>query len=92
MNPYKDTQKKGYFVREFSQSSPDYEFVWHRDKSDRKIIAEEGDEWFIQMDNQMPQVIELNKPFYIKEGVYHRILKGKGNLKLKIWENNNGKI
>jgi len=40
----------------------------------------------------MPQVIELNKPFYIKEGVYHRILKGKGNLKLKIWENNNGKI
>jgi len=92
MNPYKDTQKEGYFVREFNQSSPDDEFVWHRDKSDRKIIAEEGDEWFIQMDNEMPQVIELNKPFYIKEGVYHRILKGKGNLKLKIWENNNGKI
>ena len=88
MNPYKDTQQDGYFIREFNESSPDEEFVWHRDRANRTIVAKEGEEWFIQMDNKMPEVIEIDKPFTIKEGVFHRILKGKGTLKLEIKETN----
>ena len=90
--PYKDIYAEEYFIREFNESGPEEEFVWHRDRANRTIVAKEGEEWFIQMDNEMPKVIEIDKPFYIREGVFHRILKGKGNLKLQIWENKNDKI
>jgi len=83
--PYSETQKEGYIIREFSQDTPSFEFVWHRDKEDRIVEALHDTDWKFQLDNEVPQ--EINRIFIPKE-TYHRLIKGTGNLKVKIIENN----
>jgi len=83
--PYSETQKEGYIIREFSQDTPSFEFVWHRDKEDRIVEALHDTDWKFQLDNEVPQ--EINRIFIPKE-TYHRVIKGTGNLKVKIIENN----
>ena len=38
------------------------------------------------MDNELPKPIEKDIPFLIKEGVYHRLIKGTETLVLEIWK------
>jgi hypothetical protein len=91
--PYDDVViEENHFIRTIDNTADNSEMVWHRDRADRKVIALEGDEWYLQMDNEMPQLIELNKPIHIKKGVYHRVIRGKQKLKLEIWESNHDKI
>jgi hypothetical protein len=73
-------------LRVFSEDVDSTELVWHRDRNDREVTVVEGSGWKIQYDNQMPQVIEVGKPFFIKAYEYHRLHKGSGTLKLKIKE------
>ena len=42
-------------------------------------------DWMFQMDNEIPKRLSENKLFIPKE-TYHRLLKGTGNLKVKIYE------
>lgn len=87
MRPYTEEIKDGYILREFLESTPSFEFVWHRDKQDRVIQATHDNDWLFQLDNEPPKRIEKNKLFIPKE-TYHRLIKGNGNLVLKIWELN----
>jgi hypothetical protein len=87
MRPYTEEIKDGYILREFLESTPSFEFVWHRDKQDRVIQATHDNDWLFQLDNESPKRIEKNKLFIPKE-TYHRLIKGNGNLVLKIWELN----
>lgn len=87
MRPYTQEIKDGYILREFLESTPSFEFVWHRDKKDRVIQATHDNNWLFQLDNEIPQRIEKKKLFIPKE-TYHRLIKGNGNLVLKIWELN----
>ena len=87
MRPYSEEIKDGYILREFLESTPSFEFVWHRDKQDRVIQATHDNDWLFQLDNESPKRIEKNKLFIPKE-TYHRLIKGNGNLVLKIWELN----
>lgn len=87
MRPYTEEIKDGYILREFLESTPSFEFVWHRDKQDRVIQATHDNDWLFQLDNQPPKRIDKNKLFIPKE-TYHRLIKGNGNLVLKIWELN----
>ena len=81
--PYIEELKDGYIIREFSDNTPSMEFVWHRDRNDRVIEPLHETDWKFQLDNEVP--IELNRIF-IKAGTYHRLIKGTGNLTLKIKE------
>lgn len=81
--PYSELQKDGYIIREFSQDTPSFEFVWHRDKEDRLVEALHDTDWQVQLDNELP--IAISK-IYIPKGIYHRVIKGTGNLKVKIWQ------
>jgi hypothetical protein len=36
----------------------------------------------IQLDNELPQ--QFDKPIFIEKEKYHRLIKGDGNLKLKV--------
>ena len=83
--PYSETQKDGYILREFSHNSPSFEFVWHRDKEDRVVEAMHDTDWLFQLDNQVPQRLTENKLFIPKE-TYHRLIKGTGDLVVKIWQ------
>lgn len=83
MLPYKETKKDNYTIREFSHNSSPLEFVWHRDKEDRLVEAVGKTDWQVQLDNELPMYI--TKVFIPKE-TWHRVIKGTGNLKVKIWQ------
>ena len=83
--PYSETKEEGYVIRKFSQDTPSFEFVWHRDKEDRVVQAMNDTDWLFQLDNQTPQRFTESKLFIPKE-TYHRIIKGTGDLVVKIWQ------
>lgn len=87
MKPYIEEIKDGYILREFSEHTPSFEFVWHRDKADRWIQPTHDTDWLFQLDNDIPRQLQNNKLFIPKE-TYHRLIKGSGDLVLKIWELN----
>ena len=83
--PYSEKKEDGYIIREFSQDTPSFEFVWHRDKEDRIVQAIHDTDWLFQLDNEFPQRFTESKLFIPKE-TYHRIIKGTGDLVVKIWQ------
>lgn len=70
------------YIRTFSVDTPEEYFKWHWDEEDRIIESIEKTDWQFQFDNQFP--IDLNQRIYIPKGLIHRIIKGTGNLKIKI--------
>ena len=85
--PYSEINEDGYIIREFSKDTPSFEFVWHRDKEDRYVQAIHDTDWLFQLDNDIPRKLQKNKLFIPKE-TYHRLIKGTGDLKVKIWKVN----
>ena len=83
--PYSEKTEDGYIIREFSQNTPSFEFVWHRDKEDRVVEAVHNTDWLFQLDNDIPRKLQNNKLFIPKE-TYHRLIKGTGDLVVKIWQ------
>ena len=80
--PYSEVSENGYVIREFSKETSSLEFVWHRDKEDRIVEALEDIDWKFQLDNNIP--VPMDKLFIPKE-TYHRLIKGTGNLKVRIY-------
>lgn len=70
------------FIRKFSQITDSGEFTWHRDREDRIVEATHQTDWLVQIDNQLPQ--SLNQEVFIPKGVYHRVIKGTGDLEIKV--------
>ena len=83
--PYSQKQENGYIIREFLENTPSFEFVWHRDKEDRIVQATHDTNWQFQLDNDIPRTLDKNKLFIPKE-TYHRLIKGTGDLVVKIWQ------
>lgn len=81
--PFEETQiSEDTYIREFSQSSDVNEFMWHRDDEDRVIVTIEPTDWKIQLENKLPQ--SLGSTVFIEQGEWHRLIKGTGNLKIKV--------
>lgn len=70
------------FIREFSQQTESDEFVWHRDLESRIVEPLTETDWMIQIDNELP--IKIEGKIYIPKMVYHRLIKGTGDLKIKL--------
>lgn len=87
MLPYKEQIVDDYTLREFSQDTPSFEFVWHRDKEDRTIQPTDNTDWLFQLDNDIPRRLTKDKLFIPKE-TYHRLIKGTGDLKIRVWKMN----
>jgi hypothetical protein len=83
--PYRETQVEDFIVREFLEETSSFEFVWHRDKEDRYILPTHITDWQFQLDNDVPRILGKDKLFIPKE-TYHRLIKGTGDLTLKIWK------
>jgi quercetin dioxygenase-like cupin family protein len=73
-------------IRTFSEDVESEELIWHRDKYYREITVLEGDGWKLQLDNQLAKKLEKGKIYKIPAMEFHRVIKGKGNLVIKIWE------
>jgi len=83
MKPYINIETTdNYIIREFSQDTDELDLIWHMDDEDRTIIAIEETDWMFQFDDELP--IPLNSPISIPRHKVHRVIKGSGNLKLKI--------
>jgi len=81
--PFQETRiSDNTFIREFSQYTDSGEMTWHRDREDRIIESIDDTDWGIQLDNQLPMKIEGE--VFIPMGVYHRLIKGTGDLKIKL--------
>lgn len=85
MNPYKDLEVTDfYIIREFSEDIDPIELMWHRDDEDRTVEIIGETDWKIQLDNCLPT--SLNQPIFIPRHQWHRVIKGTGNLKIKIYK------
>ena len=82
VNPYYDNKN----IRTFSEEVNELDLIWHRDRNDRRIVVESGKGWKLQKDNQLPIVMEQNKEYNIKAMEYHRIIKGRDNLVIRIFK------
>lgn len=82
--PFDEVNEGTNKVRVFSEQTNSDEFKWHRDREDRLITIIEGNGWGIQIDNELPKQLEVGKQYIIPEGVYHRVIKGNGDLKISI--------
>ena len=83
MTPYTDIEVTDkYIIREFNENIDPIELMWHRDDEDRTIEILGETDWKVQLDNELPT--SLNKSIFIKRHQWHRVIKGDGNLRLKI--------
>jgi len=83
MAPYKDIiSDKTSTIRVFDESIDPIELMWHRDQEDRLVEAIEPTDWMMQLDNELPTLID--KPIFIPRYNWHRVIKGTGTLTVKI--------
>jgi hypothetical protein len=71
-----------HIIREFTNETDIIDFMWHRDNENRIVEALHNTDWQIQLDNELPT--SLDKPIFIPRHHYHRVIKGNGNLRVKI--------
>jgi hypothetical protein len=69
-------------IRIFNSDTSEESLTWHRDREDRIVESIGETDWQIQLDNQLPS--SLNQKVFIQKGVWHRVLKGTGDLKIKL--------
>ena len=80
--PFEENIEDGYHIRTFTNDVEDSELVWHRDKEDRIVESVGETNWMLQMDNEVPKIIEGK--FFIPKNTYHRVIKGGGDLTVKV--------
>jgi hypothetical protein len=84
-NPYRDLEiTDEYMIREFDENIDPIHLLWHRDDEDRTVEILGETDWKIQLDNSLPT--SLNESIFIKRHEWHRVIKGTGTLKLKIYK------
>jgi len=76
--PYKE---KGE-IRTFSQNINEEELVWHKDREDRIVDPINNTDWMIQFDNELPR--NITRLLFISKNTYHRVIKGTGDLKIRV--------
>ena len=83
--PYKDLEETDfYIIREFDENIDPIELLWHRDDEDRTVEIIGETDWKLQLENSLPT--SLNQLIFIPRHQYHRVIKGTGNLKIKIYK------
>jgi hypothetical protein len=83
MLPFQETKiGENTFIREFKNDTDSWELVWHRDREDRIIESIGETDWMIQIDNELPK--QIRGEVFIPMGIYHRLIKGTGDLKIKL--------
>jgi hypothetical protein len=70
------------YIREFSSDVDTHELEWHIDRENRTIEVIENNNWHFQFDNNLPQLFK--ETIFIPKETYHRVIKGTGNLKVRI--------
>lgn len=75
------------FLREFKENVDPEELIWHQDREDRVIKVIESNGWKLQLDDQLPVLLEKDSTYSIPAYVYHRVIKGSGRLLIEVEKN-----
>jgi hypothetical protein len=73
-------------IRVFDENIDPIELKWHRDLVNRKVTVLEGQGWYFQKDNELPFELKEGVSIFIEASQWHRVIKGKTPLKIKIYE------
>lgn len=85
--PYVDDYiSDNVFIRTFDKNINSEELVWHRDYYDRTVFVLKNTTWMLQFDNNIPIKLTEGYSIRIPKLEYHRLIKGYGDLVLKIYE------
>lgn len=84
--PYQEKIIGNIKKRVFSENVDTDELVWHRDRLDRHVYIEKNNGWLLQMDNKLPKLMQEGRTYFIPKETYHRVIKGTGDLVIKIEE------
>lgn len=85
--PYRELRRGDTILREFSGDVDSGDLVWHQDERDRRVTVVEGKGWKLQLQEGLPfQLIEGNT-YGIPARTWHRLIKGRGGLRVNILEN-----
>ena len=88
MKPYKESKNGNIIRRTFSHDVSENELVWHRDHEDRVVLPLNENDWMVQFDNELPTKLMVGEEYFIPKNVYHRVIKGSGDLMVEIIETN----
>ena len=81
--PYSEIIESDSIIRKFSQDIDPIELMWHRDLKNRSVKVLDGTGWKIQLENSLPkEFTEITIPKLL----WHRVIKGSGDLVLEIKE------
>jgi len=87
MNYFPFKEKKigeNIFLRYFNHNIIVEELIWHQDKEDRIVEVIQSDDWYFQKDDEIPFKLVEGMKFSIKKMQYHRLLRGKNDLIIKV--------
>jgi len=82
--PFDEKIQENKRIRIFSEKVDNEELKWHFDDEDRKVRVLHKTNWMLQMDDELPKPIIEGKIYNIPKGVYHRVIKGDGDLTVEI--------
>ena len=86
--PFEEQQvSTNKFIREFSADVDEIELIWHTDREDRVVSVIEGNGWKFQFDEELPFEMIDGIKITISKGDLHRVIKGKGPLKIEVHKN-----
>ena len=84
--PFEQVITDNKIVRTFNQDVDDDEFKWHQDLKDRWVTILQSEDWEFQIDNQLPNKLNVGGKIFIRKFAWHRVIKGKGDLVVSIEE------
>jgi hypothetical protein len=84
MNPYRDHIINKTVIREFTANTDPMSLIWHEDQEDRIVEVIKGNGWQFQFDEDVPFEMVTGDRIDIPKGFLHRVIKGKGNLRIRI--------
>ena len=64
--------------RDFMSTLIEEELNWHMDEEDREVFVVEGDGWYLQIENEIPQLMQKESIFKIPKEAWHRIINKNG--------------
>lgn len=67
--------------RLFGPDVDPHDLVWHRDREDRRLTVVGDTDWLVQLEDELPRAVH---GAFIGAGVWHRLIKGTGLLRLLI--------
>ena len=86
MKPYSELKTADIILRTFNLDVNEDELIWHKDKRDRLVQVVSGNNWKLQIDNELPVSLVKNQKYFIPKETFHRLIKGNTKLVIKILE------